>query len=43
MVNIPGQDAMRLDSSGRRLEVVNLALRGRRGERPGQTPLAPAR
>lgn len=41
MVNIPGQDAMRLDSSGRRLEVVNLALRGRRGERPGQTLRAP--
>jgi enoyl-CoA hydratase len=38
MVNVPGQDAVKLDASGRRLEVVNLALRGRRGERPGQTP-----
>lgn len=38
MMNLPGQDAMQVMEGAKRLSIVDLALKGRRGERYGQTP-----
>ena len=38
LLHLPNQSAMGLDESGRRLKIVDLALRGQRGDRPGLAP-----